>query len=194
MDDVAVAAAVVSQNVGMQLRDKREPDDGVAVGGTADADAVAKRASGALLELHDEPLVGQRPESRGARGVHVEVLGNEAHAGRSEVAGVSGGTLQQHRGLRRDEFGAGNVGPDPEHRFVDQCDKGVDRFDGGLRDAFSVMLWSDAIGGAGKRTMQLMFLGLSVLVGSMIVIGLSNYYANKPADTEPAVSIQRPIS
>ena len=48
--------------------------------------------------------------------------------------------------------------------------------------------------GAGKRTMQLMFLGLSVLVGSMIVIGLSNYYANKPADTEPAVSIQRPIS
>lgn len=51
--------------------------------------------------------------------------------------------------------------------------------------------------GAGKKTMQLMFLGLSVLVGSMVVIGLSNYYANKPATTEAVDSdhaAKRPVT
>lgn len=43
--------------------------------------------------------------------------------------------------------------------------------------------------GAGQKTMQLMYTGLSVLVGSMVVIGLANYYANKP-ETPAAETVQ----
>lgn len=42
--------------------------------------------------------------------------------------------------------------------------------------------------GAGKKTMQLMYLGLSVLVGSMVVIGVSNSYANQQKITPPTAA------